>query len=100
MKFTTLILITFVIIAMSSSVPIRATAVEGFREEENLCNPLRLLPCLPATTIGLPPTPECCNRLKVQESCLCDYIKNPDYSISSPKSRIMLEACKVPYPSC
>ncbi|CAH2036483.1 unnamed protein product [Thlaspi arvense] len=100
MKFTTLILITFVIIAISSSVPIRATAVEGFGEEENVCHLIRLLPCLPATYMGLPPSRGCCDRLKVQESCLCGYIKNQDYGITSPKSRSMLEECKIPYPNC
>ncbi|CAN6802694.1 unnamed protein product [Brassica oleracea var. botrytis] len=102
MKFTTLMLITFVIIAMSSPVPIRATRVESFGEVAQSCVVTELAPCLPAMTLTGDPTTECCDKLVEQKPCLCGYIRNPAYSmyVTSPNARKVLDFCKVPFPSC
>ncbi|KAL1207020.1 putative non-specific lipid-transfer protein AKCS9 [Cardamine amara subsp. amara] len=103
MKFITFVLIVFVIGAMLSPVPIRATVVEGSGGEVDVtCVATELRPCLPALTLGGNPTDECCTKLNEQKPCLCDYIKNPAYSkyVSSPNARKVLAACNVPYPSC
>ncbi|KAL1226069.1 putative non-specific lipid-transfer protein AKCS9 [Cardamine amara subsp. amara] len=102
MKFTTLILFTFVIVVMLSPISIRATAVGGFGEVAASCAPANLLPCLQAITTGGTPSKACCNELIAQQPCLCSYIQNPAYSmyVSSPNARKVLEACKVDYPTC
>ncbi|ESQ47247.1 hypothetical protein EUTSA_v10028094mg [Eutrema salsugineum] len=102
MKFTKLMSITFVIIAMTSLFPIRATTVGGLGETAQSCVPTELLPCLPAITIGGEPAKDCCDKLKEQQPCFCDYIKNPMYSmyVTSPNARKVLDACKIPFPSC
>lgn len=101
MKFMTLILLTFVIIAISSPILIRATApapAPGAGEVPPPCFPMDLLPCLPALTVGEDPSTNCCNNMKEQQSCLCGYIKNPSYSmyIISIRTRIVLDSCKIP----
>ncbi|CAH8385656.1 unnamed protein product [Eruca vesicaria subsp. sativa] len=102
MKFTTLMLITFVIIAMSSPVSTRATRVQSFEELAQSCLVTELLPCLPAISMGGDPTKECCDKLVEQKPCLCGYIQNPAYSmyVTSPNARKVLDFCKVPFPSC
>ncbi|EOA25326.1 hypothetical protein CARUB_v10018643mg [Capsella rubella] len=104
MKFTAVVFIVFVIGAMASPASIRATVVEGSEEEvvNVTCSATELSSCLPAMTSGAAPSTECCDKLKVQEPCLCTYIRNPMYStyVSSPNARKTLTACNVPYPAC
>uniref|UniRef100_A0A7N0V4L7 Bifunctional inhibitor/plant lipid transfer protein/seed storage helical domain-containing protein n=1 Tax=Kalanchoe fedtschenkoi TaxID=63787 RepID=A0A7N0V4L7_KALFE len=67
------------------------------------CNPVKLLPCLPSLTPDEEPVaPECCYMLKEQEPCLCDYIRNADYSkyINNPNTPYILGVCQVPQPRC
>ncbi|KAF8106003.1 hypothetical protein N665_0149s0032 [Sinapis alba] len=102
MKFKTLMLITFVVIAMSSPVPIIANTVGRFGEVAQSCVPTELLPCLPPITMGGDPSKQCCDKLVEQKPCLCGYIQNPAYSmyVTSPNARKVLDFCKVPFPSC
>ncbi|ESQ45733.1 hypothetical protein EUTSA_v10010852mg [Eutrema salsugineum] len=102
MKFTTLILITFVTVAMSSPFLIKATAVGDFGEVAPSCIPMELWSCLPTISMGGEPTKNCCDNLKEQKPCLCGYIKNPEYSlfVTSPNARKMIDACKIHIPSC
>lgn len=102
MKFTAIVFTVFVLGAMLSPVPIRATVVKASGEEVNACDAMQLSSCLPAMSSGAAPSTECCTKLKAQEPCLCTYIKNPLYGsyVSSPNARKTLEACGVPYPTC
>ncbi|ESQ47250.1 hypothetical protein EUTSA_v10028232mg [Eutrema salsugineum] len=108
MKFMTILFIALVIGAMSSPLPIRATAVGGSGRDMGLghmaqqCVATELSPCLPAVTLGGTPTVDCCGKLNEQKPCLCGYIKNPAYSmyITSPNAHKVFTACNVPYPSC
>ncbi|VYS68575.1 unnamed protein product [Arabidopsis thaliana] len=95
MKFMTLMVITFVIIVLSSPILMKAEVTQS-------CVPMELMPCLPAMTKGEQPTTDCCENLIKQKTCLCDYIKNPLYSmftISLVACKV-LETCNVPYTSC
>ncbi|KAK3409393.1 non-specific lipid-transfer protein 2P [Eucalyptus grandis] len=70
---------------------------------EAVCDASRLLPCLPA--FGSPyvqPTAECCGRLKEQQPCLCDFMKDPRYRkyVDSPRAKEILQTCQIPYPRC
>ncbi|VVA90341.1 unnamed protein product [Arabis nemorensis] len=102
MKFTSLVCISFVVVAviMSSLAPTKAALVRG--SEKVACVASELNICVPAAEAGTKPSAECCAKLKEQESCLCGYSKDPKFSqyISSGGARKVLAACGVPYPSC
>ncbi|CAH8357894.1 unnamed protein product [Eruca vesicaria subsp. sativa] len=98
MKFTGILYIAFVIVLVSALAP--ATAV---LEEKVECIPREIfVVCLPAYESGSPPSAECCGKLKEQESCFCDYLKNPVLApyIDSQSGRKVLAACGIPYPTC
>ncbi|VVB09185.1 unnamed protein product [Arabis nemorensis] len=103
MKATALVFIAFLIVVMSSQVPIKAT-VDGASvgETAQQCTVTELQSCLPALTSGGKPTGDCCGKLKAQEPCLCGYIKNPAYSkyVSSPNAHKVFVDCNVSYPTC
>ncbi|RAL41501.1 hypothetical protein DM860_010295 [Cuscuta australis] len=42
------------------------------------CDVKQLMPCLNAFTSKAAPSPECCKKLKEQESCFCKYMKDPN----------------------
>ncbi|EOA25779.1 hypothetical protein CARUB_v10019146mg [Capsella rubella] len=95
MKFMTVMVITLVIVSMSSPRGFNGVVAQS-------CVPTDLMSCLPAMISGGAPSTECCDKLKVQEPCLCSYIKNPMYSsyVSSQNARKTLTACNIPYPTC
>lgn len=67
-----------------------------------ICNPVELELCLPSVTDpSKPPLPQCCNNLKVQESCFCLYLQNPVYAkyINSPGGKRVAAACGVTIPT-
>ncbi|QCE12922.1 hypothetical protein DEO72_LG10g4174 [Vigna unguiculata] len=66
------------------------------------CNPTELSSCVPAITGGSKPSSTCCSKLKVQEPCLCNYIKNPSLKqyVNSPGAKKVLSNCGVTYPNC
>ncbi|CAA0841925.1 Bifunctional inhibitor/lipid-transfer protein/seed storage 2S albumin superfamily protein [Striga hermonthica] len=64
------------------------------------CDPMQLSPCLDAITGGGPPSAECCNRVKEQVPCLCDYLKNPIFKPYIPGAKRILAACKIAAPKC
>ncbi|XP_027352728.1 non-specific lipid-transfer protein 2-like [Abrus precatorius] len=74
----------------------------GPMAEAATCNPLDLSPCLPAITNSSPPSTTCCQKLRQQKSCLCNYLKNPSLRqyINSPGARKVASSCAVAYPSC
>ncbi|KAH7856982.1 hypothetical protein Vadar_007609 [Vaccinium darrowii] len=66
------------------------------------CNILALAPCLDAINNGTTPSDSCCSNLKEQQSCLCQFAKDPNYSkyITSPNAIKLAKACGVPVPEC
>ncbi|GJN30056.1 hypothetical protein PR202_gb18332 [Eleusine coracana subsp. coracana] len=61
------------------------------------CNTKLLKSCVPALTTGVTPTAECCSNVKAQQSCLCQFAKNPAYAryVGSPNTRRTIAACGV-----
>ncbi|ERN17256.1 hypothetical protein AMTRI_Chr12g235190 [Amborella trichopoda] len=74
----------------------------GLPSANGACDISTLTPCGSAFYNSQPPTPTCCSRLLDQQSCYCQYLKDPRYSgiINSPNGKSILRACKVPIPRC
>ncbi|GFZ12231.1 hypothetical protein Acr_23g0006160 [Actinidia rufa] len=66
------------------------------------CDPLELSPCLSAIVNGSPPSKQCCTKLKQQVPCLCQYIKDPNFSkyVTNPNAKKVASACGVTIPTC
>ncbi|XP_052174516.1 non-specific lipid-transfer protein 2-like [Diospyros lotus] len=66
------------------------------------CNPSELSPCAAALTSNTPPTKVCCGKLKEQQPCFCQYLKNPNLQkfISSPNAKKVASSCGVAVPKC
>lgn len=66
------------------------------------CNPMAMKACLPAIKSSEPPTAECCKRVKEQESCFCEYLKNPILKpyLNSPNAKKIAASCGVAFPTC
>ncbi|KAL2335761.1 hypothetical protein Fmac_016974 [Flemingia macrophylla] len=66
------------------------------------CSPVELSPCLDAITSSSAPSSTCCQKLKEQKPCLCDYLENPTFSqyINSTGAKRVSSACGVPFPTC
>ncbi|KAI4324666.1 hypothetical protein MLD38_030133 [Melastoma candidum] len=66
------------------------------------CNPLQLSSCASAIMSSTPPSTLCCSKIKEQEPCLCQYMKNPSLKrfISSPNAKKVAAICGTLFPSC
>lgn len=66
------------------------------------CNPTEMRPCLPALESSVPPTAECCEKLKEQEPCFCEYLKSPIFKryLESPNAKKIASSCGIPIPTC
>ncbi|KAE8077265.1 hypothetical protein FH972_015840 [Carpinus fangiana] len=66
------------------------------------CNPLELSACAGAITSSTTPTALCCNKLKEQRPCLCQYVKDPNLQklVNSPNARNVAVTCGSPFPTC
>ncbi|EOA26115.1 hypothetical protein CARUB_v10019541mg [Capsella rubella] len=100
MKFSTLVCITFLVVILSSLAPIKSSLVENSVKPP--CTDIEITGCVPAIILGTPPTAECCGKLKAQQPCYCDFIKNPAFRplVTSPQAHAALGFCGIPYPSC
>ncbi|KAH0760643.1 hypothetical protein KY290_016716 [Solanum tuberosum] len=69
-------------------------------------NVMELRSCTPAISSPTPPPPpptlKCCAKLKEQEPCFCDFLKNSLAKpyVNSTRAREVLEICRVPFPQC
>lgn len=65
------------------------------------CNTLELSQCASAITSSTPPTAECCSKLKEQEACLCEYVKDPNMQnlVNSPNAKKVADTCGTPIPT-
>ncbi|KZV16856.1 non-specific lipid-transfer protein 2-like [Dorcoceras hygrometricum] len=66
------------------------------------CNALELSPCMPAITGSSSPSDACCRKLKEQQPCLCQYMKNPVFRpyVDSPNAKKVSATCGVATPAC
>ncbi|KAJ0526491.1 putative bifunctional inhibitor/plant lipid transfer protein/seed storage helical [Helianthus annuus] len=66
------------------------------------CDPVQLSWCLQSIVSYLPPTEECCQKLKAQEPCLCQETSDPTFGgyLLLPGAQPVCAACNVTYPYC
>ncbi|XP_019089524.1 PREDICTED: non-specific lipid-transfer protein 2P-like [Camelina sativa] len=95
MKFITFVFIAFTM----SSLALTKTLISG-EEEKATCVLADLLICKSAVTTESPPSKECCAKLKEQQSCFCDYLKDPSAGQYITAAKKVLAACDIPFPSC
>ncbi|KAL5726543.1 hypothetical protein ACHQM5_009581 [Ranunculus cassubicifolius] len=83
----------FLVLVLLSSVNVSMAAT---------CSAVQLSSCWGAITSGSPPSSECCGKLKSQQPCLCQYIRDPNLRqyVNSPNARKLAAACGVPFPRC
>ncbi|PKA59141.1 Non-specific lipid-transfer protein 2 [Apostasia shenzhenica] len=89
-----LILFTFIPLLLLS----RATADSAPAD----CDPLQLLSCSNSIFSGSRPTDECCGRLREQQPCFCQYMRDPILRsyVNSTNAQKIAVACSVPFPRC
>ncbi|KAK8940364.1 hypothetical protein KSP40_PGU017007 [Platanthera guangdongensis] len=65
------------------------------------CSVTDLIPCSRAIFNGDTPTSACCAKLKQQQPCFCEYLRNPNLRgyINSPNAKQVSSYCKVPFPN-
>ncbi|OWM62618.1 hypothetical protein CDL15_Pgr019912 [Punica granatum] len=66
------------------------------------CKPTELSSCVSAITSATPPSSLCCNKIKEQKPCLCQYLRNPNLKkfVNSPNARKVASTCGTPFPAC
>nr|GLL21537.1 non-specific lipid-transfer protein 2 [Ipomoea trifida] len=64
------------------------------------CDVNQLSPCLSAFTANAPPSTLCCQRLKQQKPCFCQYLKDPTLKQYLSAGKKVATACKVSFPKC
>ncbi|KAL1209131.1 putative non-specific lipid-transfer protein AKCS9 [Cardamine amara subsp. amara] len=104
MKIVSLVLIAFVILFTSFLVPTKAIGVGGSGSKRNgeSCVVEDLQSCFDIIRSGSMMLSTCCEKLEEKKSCLCSYIKSPEYKriLSSRRGRVYLSSCGISYPSC
>ncbi|EOA15675.1 hypothetical protein CARUB_v10006242mg [Capsella rubella] len=95
MKFITLVFIAFAL----SSLALTKTMVSA-EIVKATCAVEDLQVCKSAVTTESPPSMECCAKLKEEQSCICDYLKDPSVSQYITAAKRVLAACDIPLPSC
>ncbi|KAH7859066.1 hypothetical protein Vadar_031114 [Vaccinium darrowii] len=65
------------------------------------CDPTELQPCLQPITSGTTPSTECCNKMRAQQPCFCQYIKNPTLKkyVSSPNAKKVVSTSAIHHSS-
>ncbi|KAG9140880.1 hypothetical protein Leryth_010414 [Lithospermum erythrorhizon] len=66
------------------------------------CKAVSLSSCLPAIQKGSAPSLACCTHLKLQQGCLCQYVKHPSLGkyVNSPNAKKIASTCGIPIPKC
>uniref|UniRef100_A0A9I9EIV2 Bifunctional inhibitor/plant lipid transfer protein/seed storage helical domain-containing protein n=1 Tax=Cucumis melo TaxID=3656 RepID=A0A9I9EIV2_CUCME len=66
------------------------------------CNPNKMLVCRLAYTTSTSPSSSCCNMVRQDRLCYCEYKKNPtfQYYLQSSATKRVLSQCGVTLPSC
>nr|XP_043612577.1 non-specific lipid-transfer protein 2-like [Erigeron canadensis] len=95
-SYTTICIAAMVLVIMIlGTQPQVATAVT--------CQVTQLAPCAAAiSSSSVPPSRQCCVKIKEQRPCLCQYMKNPSLKayVSSPNAKKIAKSCGVPTPKC
>ncbi|GAB4861013.1 hypothetical protein Ancab_036174 [Ancistrocladus abbreviatus] len=66
------------------------------------CSPAQLSSCANAImSSNVQPSKLCCAKIKEQEPCLCQYLKNPSLSkfVNTPNARKVASTCGTPFPN-
>ncbi|KAL1566630.1 non-specific lipid-transfer protein 2P [Salvia divinorum] len=65
------------------------------------CDPTKIESCTFPILFGTSPSAECCRKLKEQEHCFCQFIKDPQFSqfLQSPNAAKLARACNVTIPT-
>ncbi|KAI3900043.1 hypothetical protein MKW98_000943 [Papaver atlanticum] len=97
MKKNTSYLVTFAAVALFVMMMMSNMSVS-----RAACVAMELQPCLSAIATSAPPTALCCAKLKQQQSCLCQYVKDPNLGkyVNSPNAKKMVQKCGVAIPKC
>ncbi|KAF6145896.1 hypothetical protein GIB67_028891 [Kingdonia uniflora] len=66
------------------------------------CSALQLAPCLNAFISSNPPTTVCCDKLREQRPCLCQYLRDPNLKgyVNGPNAKKVASKCGVSTPNC
>lgn len=61
------------------------------------CDPVQLSWCLHDIVSYLPPSAKCCQKLKTQESCLCEEMSDPTFGgyLCLPGAKMVADKCGV-----
>ncbi|KAK1301379.1 hypothetical protein QJS10_CPB12g00468 [Acorus calamus] len=93
MKQQQLVLLLLLLISLALHAPTMVSVT---------CDPTELSSCLGPILYGTAPSSTCCQKLKEQQPCFCQYMKNPSYKgiITSANANKTATACGVSRPSC
>ncbi|KAI7749010.1 hypothetical protein M8C21_009916 [Ambrosia artemisiifolia] len=74
----------------------------GHIEAQSRCDPVEISWCLQSIVSNIPPSRECCQKFKGQESCLCREKGDPTFGgyLGLPGAQRVAAACGVRYPRC
>ncbi|MFS8000355.1 putative bifunctional inhibitor/plant lipid transfer protein/seed storage helical [Helianthus anomalus] len=69
-------------------------------EEQSGCDSVQLSWCLQSIVSNMPPSKDCCRRLRGQQACLCRKIRDPTFGgyLRHPGSRRVATTCGVTFP--
>ncbi|KAL8034448.1 hypothetical protein ABFX02_12G029200 [Erythranthe guttata] len=79
-------------------VVLAAAGLQKTAAADKICKPWKLLEkCLPAFFGAEEPTLECCDQVKAQSPCLCEYRRHPSTTryFNSPNADKLVRACHV-----
>lgn len=71
-------------------------------EAQITCDPVQISWCLQSIVSRMPPTAECCQKLKAQEPCLCRERGDPTFGgyLRLPGAMMVCNACNVTFSDC
>ncbi|OMP04713.1 hypothetical protein COLO4_09369 [Corchorus olitorius] len=94
--------VSFVALCMVALAVVVVFLGETHTAEAATCSLTELTPCAPAYVSGSPPSTQCCTKLKEQEPCFCEYLKDPSLKqyINNPNAKRIASTCGVTYPNC
>lgn len=72
-------------------------------EVTGMCDLRAMASCGEAILTKKRPSPECCNAIEGQFSCLCDLMKDPRYASHKNEAKRVIQDCAIkqqPSPTC
>ncbi|TXG70031.1 hypothetical protein EZV62_004969 [Acer yangbiense] len=92
---------SYVVVCTAVLVAVVMVSWEMPAAEAVTCNPMELMgPCAIPFATGILPTPQCCMRMRDQQNCMCDYLRNPVYKeyLDSDSGIKITALCGLPSP--